>query len=245
MGKESRAVFIMFAFPRCGAYFELRRLVLIAILNTRNFSTMLSLIAQFGVLILSVSWIIQFWFHANPHADSKEAFIHRRRKFRSCLRWIWWIAVCAVGVSALYGIVYQYRTWSSDPLAQYFLPPYKSITYFISYSGTRHAANPLIAVATAILFGSLAMRLNLKFQERFFEEEEPRLFALGILLSGYPGLLFYILFMFIAGVAFTLWYAITKRGRAPFYFLWLPMAIFAILITNFTLSHRTLALFNL
>ncbi|MEK7076889.1 MAG: hypothetical protein AAB967_01520, partial [Patescibacteria group bacterium] len=113
------------------------------------------------------------------------------------------------------------------------------------YVGSRYLAPPAIALLAAIIFGYAAWFLNKKFGERFFENEEPALFALGVFLAGYPGFLFYIPLVLVIGILLAIHYSLLKKGRTPFYYLWLPTAIFAILIKVFMIPPELLLQFNL
>jgi hypothetical protein len=73
---------------------------------------------------------------------------------------------------------------------------------------------------------------------RFFEPEEPWLAGTGAFLAGYPGFFAYVPLILIAGAALSGIYALNKKGRAPLYFLWLPAALLAILITKFLLPQH-------
>jgi hypothetical protein len=138
-----------------------------------------------------------------------------------------------------------YRTWASDPFAKFFLPPYRDIEYFISYVGVRLFAPWLLSFLAAMLVSRIAEALDKKYESRFFEPEEIPLMAIGIFLSGYPGLFLYVLAILSGGVLLSAYYTLRSLGRAPLYYLWLPAAIFAILTENFLIPSGWRAAFIL
>jgi hypothetical protein len=125
------------------------------------------------------------------------------------------------------------------------LPPYQSINYFYAYAGYHFFAPWLISLAAAIVISRLAGILNSKYGERFFENEEIWLMRLGIFLTGYPGFLFYLVLVLLAGVALSSVYTILKRGRAPLYYVWLPLAIIVLIIKDFLVPVSILNIFTL
>lgn len=173
------------------------------------------------------------------------AQIFLRSFFRSHLKLIVRLSVLAVAFGALYFSYAQYHVWELSPVGKYLLPPYESLSYFIGYVGSRYLLPSAIALLAAIVFGLAAWYLNKRYDERFFEREEPTLFALGIFLTGYPGFLFYIPLMLFFGALLAIGYTLTRKGRAPLYYLWLPLAIFAILIKVFLVPREILGQFNL
>jgi len=160
-----------------------------------------------------------------------------RAFFYSCV-------LCVFGIIG-YWTYLQYALWASNPASKYLLPPYQSILYLYGYVGTRLWGPWLIALFFASLVPFVSRIANKRLGERFFEPEEPYLIALGIFLSGYPGFLLYIPIVFILGLLLTTYYSLLAKGRAPLYFLWMPAAILAILITHFLIPPEILVQFNL
>lgn len=168
--------------------------------------------------------------------------------------------VLTLGI-VLYWSYFQYQLWRDNLLSKFFLPPHQSINYFLGYVGARFFGPWLIAVGAAMLSLAAAYYLNKRFGGRFFEDEEPFLFALGVLLVGYPGFLFYIPLLFVFYLLFQLSVNLRlllqkrKDGKIPrqsassprvsAYWLWLGTAILAILIKIFWIPKELLAWFNL
>jgi len=156
----------------------------------------------------------------------------------------YFVVLCIFGLLT-YWTYLQYSLWASGGASKYFLPPYQGITYFIGYVGVRIWGPWIVALFFALLIPFAARAAHKRLGERFFEDEEPYLIALGIFLSGYPGFLFYIPVVLILGLLLTTCYSLLTKRRAPFYFLWMPAAIIAILITHFLIPGSLLVQFNL
>ncbi len=139
----------------------------------------------------------------------------------------------------------QYQAWRLDPLAKFYLPPYQSWAYFALYVGSRFIFPAVIAIAAGFAGIGVAKVMNRRYGERFFEREEPYLFGLGLVALGYPGFLFYLIFLGISTVFWTLMFRARGYERAPFYFLWLSVALVAILIVYRLIPPDALLKFNL
>ncbi len=146
----------------------------------------------------------------------------------------------------LYLVYQQYFTWfSAGPPASYFLPPYQSWSYVFGYHFTRFGLKYIISLAGGLFFLLSAKALNKKYEERFFEKEELYLGALAIFLTGTPGEVFYFggligLYLLLhlilvllnkLNVSWSSW-GKNQEARLPMYWLWLPLAIFVIIIMN-------------
>lgn len=166
-----------------------------------------------------------------------------RARFAVLIHPIWQIAIVLQAAVALYWTRAQYNAWHNDPVSKFLLPPYRGWGYFAGYVSDRFIGPFILAVIGSIFLMYIARILNRRFGERFFEAEEPALFGAGAFLSGYPGILFYVPFVLIAGALLTLAYQLGGKGRAPFYFLWLPVSLLAILITYFLLPPALIAQF--
>ncbi len=130
--------------------------------------------------------------------------------------------------SAFYLAFSQYETWKGS----YFLPPYRSWSYFIFYVGSRVFVPLIVALLFAFILKFVCEFMNRRYHERFFEQEEGWLLALGVFLTGYPGLLVYIPLMLFAAFLLSVIYHFMKKGRTPLFYAWLPVAIFAILLES-------------
>lgn len=142
--------------------------------------------------------------------------------------------------SALFPFLYyvyltyaQYAEWKGESgPAKYLVPPYMSSGYVIRYHFIGFYMYYLISLAVSLIFLFAAIKLNKKFGEKFFENEEPYLGALAINLTGTPGFVVYLVVLFVAQLLSTLirWVITRKNERVPFYYLWLPAGASAILI---------------
>ncbi|MEK7195595.1 MAG: hypothetical protein AAB655_02785 [Patescibacteria group bacterium] len=140
----------------------------------------------------------------------------------------------------IYWTVLQYNAWKSSMLTAFFLPPYQGIGYFYSTVGYNIFSPWLLSALASVVIVRLAWFGNRKFGERFMETEEFGLMRLGIFLNGYPGFLFYILFVLAAAILISAFYSLTSLGRAPLYYLWIPLAIVSILVKNLIIPKEAL-----
>lgn len=149
--------------------------------------------------------------------------------FSSIIKFLWLVSFVFIISVVSYWSWQQYEVWQTSPVTKYVLPPYQSIGYFLSYVGVRFLSPWILAFLAALLVSRLAKKLNKRFEERFFEKEEIELMTLGIFLVGYPGFLFYLFFILGFGSVASVIYTLFSRGRMPFYYFWMPLAIFAII----------------
>ena len=141
-------------------------------------------------------------------------------------------AAAAMFGSAIYLSFAQYQAWENSPMSVFLLPPHASWTYFASYVFSRFFSPLIVSLIFALALKRASEFLNRRYGERFLEKEESWLMATGILMSGYPGFLFYLPIMLVSGLFLSLFYSFVKKGRAPFFYLWLPTAVFAILLKS-------------
>lgn len=143
------------------------------------------------------------------------------------------------GVILIFGFLFyqsyqQYQVWSGNEIFKFLLPSYQPINYFFFYCFTNFFEKQLIALGAAFLFLAAAFLLNKKFQERFFEKEEPYLGALAIFLVGHPWWMYYFIVVCLIGVVGTFYLKIRRsEKRFPFYHFWLPVAIILMVVKIF------------
>lgn len=135
----------------------------------------------------------------------------------------------------------QYVVWQSAEPTKYFLPPYASLNYFLQYVGFRIFGPYLVSLAFAfsLLFSMKA--LNKKYGEKFFYSEEPYAAGLAIFLTGHPGWLFYfvglVLAYLLSHIFISFYYRFFLRTglneiRVSLRYWWIPLAVFAIIISK-------------
>ena len=163
-----------------------------------------------------------------------------KKSLRNFSRLLFFVVIAAVVIYYVYLTYNQYLLWhDSGDITKYFLPPYKSITYVVGYHFMRFALYYAISLLIALTFLVSAKHYNKKFQNKFFEPEEPYLGATAIFLLGnrewnYAWILYLILLLIFSALGsaiFCNW--LKKMERFPLYWLWLPTAVFAILIMKF------------
>lgn len=147
---------------------------------------------------------------------------------------------CAVFSFLLIVSILQYKSMAVDPFSKFFLPPYQSIRYFMfAVAWARVFAPYVISFLLSLIFLAVALGYNKEFDEKFFEKEEAYVGALSIFLSGHPQWIFYFIFLVFGYVLVQLYIRFVMRKleeRVPLYYLWVPVAIFVILISKYWLS---------
>ncbi|MEK9173245.1 MAG: hypothetical protein AAB594_01570 [Patescibacteria group bacterium] len=152
--------------------------------------------------------------------------------FSSVVKFLW-VASFTFIISVLsYWSWLQYEVWKTSPVMKYALPPHQGLYYFFSYVGVRFLGPWVLAFLAALLVSRLAKKLNKRFEDRFFESEEIELMTLGIFLTGYPGFFIYLILILGVGSLVSVVYTLFSKGRMPFYYLWIPLALSAIIIEN-------------
>lgn len=90
--------------------------------------------------------------------------------------------------------------WKNDPLSYHLLPPYTPIGYIISYSWYHYWLSPFLAIVFAYLIFFSIQKINQRFNNNFFYDEESYLAALGILITGWPNCLIYLSLVLLLGI---------------------------------------------
>jgi len=156
------------------------------------------------------------------------------------------ILLTSIFLIVLAWLVYEaflvYFAWLTDSQGRYLLPPYREFGYFLQYVGFRIFVPYIVSFLAGIIFFFAAKFLNRKYNERFFEPEEPYFLALSLFLLGHPGWLVYLVAVFVVYFLFHIIYALVanRTDRLPFYHFWLPTALFVILLNEFWFSHTEL-----
>ena len=129
----------------------------------------------------------------------------------------------------------QYDFWKSNDLSKFYLPPYQSLDYFVFYIRMKFF-NPYIISFVMAALGLLAAKaMNKRYQDRFFEKIEPYLMAISMFMVGHPMWFFYLIILLILVLIIQLFNTIRYSlvaSRLSLYYLWLPAAIFTILISK-------------
>ena len=150
-------------------------------------------------------------------------------------KYIFLFSIILIFILLFYQSYQQYQVWSQNELSKFLIPPYQNISYFIFYVGVRFFAPYLISLVVALIFIFSAKALNKKYDERFFEPEELYFGAISLFLVGHPGWLFYSVFIIIFYLLihlYSLFIIHNSSNRISLYYVWLPTAIFVILISS-------------
>lgn len=125
----------------------------------------------------------------------------------------------------------QYGVWKNSSAMKFVLPPFSGFGYFIKYCFFNFWSVYLFSLILSLVFILVADYFNKKHPEKFFREGEIRIAALALLISGYPGVIFYLLvfiLLFLLASASTAIFRGREHRLSPYY-LWLPAAICVIL----------------
>lgn len=153
--------------------------------------------------------------------------------------WLFLISVIIIFGFAGFYSWQQYFIWKNGEMGKFFLPPYQNFDYFIFYVRSRFFNPYLLSLFFGVLFLWAAKKMNRKYGERFFEPVEPYLLAISIFIVGHPLWVFYLLTLvssfLIINILITNYYLLITHKETPrvsLYYLWLPSAIFIILISK-------------
>ena len=194
------------------------------------------------ILVLSLGAQLTLRSFGNRSTNNKSVRIYE---------WIFYGAIILIFANSFYLSYSQYKIWKYGPLSEFtkfFLPPHQSINYFIGYSLFNFFATYLVSLVFAFLFLKAVKYYNKKFEEKFFYPEEYYLGALAIFLSGFPGIFIYIISLFLASALGSLIlnkFSTLKGERVSFYYLWIPVAIFVIIISRYLQQLPIWQLFKL
>ncbi len=160
-------------------------------------------------------------------------------------KWLFIFSLLVVIYWYFYLTALQYFTWiEAGPPSLFFLPPYENIFYLFQYHFVRFLMYFCISFVIAILFIFYGKRYNKKFDNKFFESEELYIGGTAIFLLGNPSgrylWIFYLLaILFIGLLASFFINKILKKTneRFSFYYLWMPLAIIAIIINELVIHN--------
>lgn len=146
-----------------------------------------------------------------------------------------------IGGYLLYQSYLQYRAFEGGIFHEFFkVYRAQGFSWFISYVQLHIWNAYLVSFFAGVIFAVLLYVLNRFFRGRFFEDEEPLLAGLCVFLVGYPALLVYLmgvltLYLLIHFLSLRVSRFALHASRISLYPLWLPLAIFVILLTHFWL----------
>jgi len=160
--------------------------------------------------------------------------------FLRICEYIFVISIILIFILLIFQSYQQYQLWLKNDISKYLLPPYSGIDYFVFYTFNKFFAPYLMSLIAAVLFLFSAKIINKKYEERFFYPEGYYLGALGIFLSSHPGWLFYLFFLIFVYLLihlYSLFIIHNSFYRISLYWLWIPTAIFVIIMNNIFLAH--------
>ncbi len=145
--------------------------------------------------------------------------------------WIFLIAIVMVLVMGGYLSWYIYHSWQTGDVEKFLLPPHQPITYFLKYSFMLFFSQYVVSFLISLVALGATLFLNKKYEGRFFESEEPFLFATGLLLAGHPGWIIFLVALLLSTIVFSLT-QLKKDTRTSLYFLWMPAAVASIVLND-------------
>ena len=158
----------------------------------------------------------------------KTRFAGKRNGF-----WIFSLAVLVVFGFQIYLSWKQYGIWKNDEMGKFLLPPHQNFDYFVFYVRSRFFNPYLLSLSFGALFFWAAEYLHKKYDGRFFEPIEPYLLGTSMFAVGNPLWLFYLIILLsiflIIQFIYNICYPLNAK-RLSLYYLWLPSAIFTILL---------------
>lgn len=161
-------------------------------------------------------------------------------------RWGVWAAAGICALLAAHASRAQFIAWRADPYgAAYLVPPLRPIGYFLRYSFVHFWLEYILSFVVAWVFFKAARALNARRGGMLFEPEEIYFLAIGLMVAGHPGWIFYILLVFAAylltSVIATLAHGV--RARLSFYYFWLPCAVVTIALSAYLKQYAWYANF--
>lgn len=147
------------------------------------------------------------------------------------------LSILFIFLSYLYIVYSQYTLWhNSSPPARFLVPPYQGIEYVFGYHFTRFGAPYIVSLLVSLAFLFFFSLLNKKFSNKFFYPGEGFVGAAAIFLLGNPSWeylwIYYGVGVFAVGILyqFVAEKIFKKDALLSFRWLWIPLAIVAILI---------------
>lgn len=147
---------------------------------------------------------------------------------------IFWVCTGIIFGLLLYQTREQFLLLAnSGPPSKYLVPPYNGIGYFLLWSWSWLWSRYLIALAGSLLLLCAIMSASANWRSKRFEEEEPYLLALSLVLVGHPFWIFYFFAVVLAYALYTAtraWRQATTQ-RVSFYYFWIPIALVVVGLT--------------
>ena len=136
--------------------------------------------------------------------------------------------------------------WSKDELAKRLLPPYAPWSYAAQYSFYHYWFEPMVLIIFALIIFWAIILLNKKFQNKLFYDEEPYFALLGVLLTGWPNCLVYLILVLSLGLASHIFlYIFSKERELPLLYFWLPCALLVIIANDIISKYSGVAQFTI
>lgn len=141
-------------------------------------------------------------------------------------------SVLVVSATLAFSSYLQYQLWLANGLTRYFLPPYQSPDYFLFYSFKNIFGSYVISLVVSLAVFFLVFRFSSSRRELFYSEES-YLAAVSFFLVGHPGWFLYLILLLFGHLIFSIanWFFV-HRPKTSFFYLWVPVALFVIIISK-------------
>lgn len=144
------------------------------------------------LIVFSLATIFIIGFYVYSKLYKKQEVVNKKT--------LLYVAWALIGFRVIYSIVLstlQYLTWKKDTgIGQFFLPPHKSISYFLNYSWIHFFASVVFSVGIAFVFYFILKAIK-KHREEIFEEGELELALASTLIIGWPSAVLFIALSFL------------------------------------------------
>ena len=150
----------------------------------------------------------------------------------------WGTSLCA----ALIFSIAQHKALLAHEWGRLLLPPHQPFVYFVGLVGVRYWFPLFVSIGIGTAFYLWATHYNAKKQGSIFYQYEPWLGAAVIGSIPWPASFFFVVLFILAFVVLSLVYALIRgaQERVSTRFFWIPVALFAILISVTVLQEGTL-----
>lgn len=153
----------------------------------------------------------------------KKLKIFRKISFKKLI----WLLIGATVVFDFGLSLVQYFVWRANSFSRFFLPPYQSWDYFLSYSFFHFFLADILSLFSALFFYVIFKTFK-KYKGHFISECELNLLFLASLLIAWPKILFFIPLLLFLGVLFSLFnFLVLKKGNIN----WPSLIILALLLS--------------
>ena len=151
---------------------------------------------------------------------------------------IFLVSICSVFLRDGWLIYEQYRVWAGNEFTQFLLPEHRP-GYFIFYVFFGILASDILALVVALALLFVLTKINNRASQVFFEQYEPYLASTTLFVVGFPGLLFYLIWLLLV---YFIWHMLIvgltggTNKRLSLHSLWPLVGVVTILMNEYWLE---------